>query len=48
MVDELMCIPGRVEIMDGKLQKVALLETQPYADSMRLILGQLLDFFDIP
>jgi hypothetical protein len=48
MVDELMCIPGRVEIMDGKLQKVALLETHPYADSMRLILGQLLDFFDIP
>jgi hypothetical protein len=48
MVDELMCIPGRVEIMGGKLQKVALLETHPYADSMRLILGQLLDFFDNP
>ena len=48
MVDELMCIPGRVEIMDGKLQKVALLETHPYADSMRLILGELLDFFDTP
>jgi len=48
MVDELMCIPGRVEIMGDKLQKVALLETHPYADSMRLILGQLLNFFDIP
>jgi hypothetical protein len=48
MVEELMCIPGRVEIMDGKLQKVALLETHPYADSMRLILGELLDFFDTP
>ena len=48
MVDELMCIPGRVEIMGGKLEKVALLETHPYADSMRLILGKLLDFFDVP
>lgn len=48
MAEELMCIPGRVEIMDGKLQKVALLETHPYADSMRLILGELLDFFDTP
>ncbi len=48
MVDELMCIPGRVEVMDGKLQKVALLETHPYADSMRLMLGKLLDFFDTP
>lgn len=48
MVDELMCIPGRIEIMDGKLQKVALLETHPYAGPMRLILGNLLDLFEIP
>lgn len=48
MVDELMCIPGRVEIMDGKLRKVALLETHPYADSMCLILGNLLDYFGNP
>jgi len=38
----------RIEIMDGKLQKVALLETHPCADSMRLILGELLDFFAPP
>lgn len=48
MVDELMCIPGRVEIKGGKLRKVALLETHPYANSMRFILGDLLDFFGNP
>jgi len=48
MVDELMCIPGRVEFMDGKLHKVALLETHPYADDMRLVLEKLLDFFENP
>lgn len=48
MVNELMCIPGRIEIMDGNLQKVALLETHPYADSMRLILRSMLDLFDNP
>lgn len=48
IVDELMCIPGRVEFMDGKLSKVALLETHPYADDMRLILEELLDLFENP
>ena len=48
MVDELMCIPGRVEIMDGKLGKVALLESHPYAPDMRLALIKLLAFFDNP
>ena len=48
MVDELMCIPGRIEIMDNKLQKVALLETHPFADSMRLALSKLLEKFDYP
>jgi hypothetical protein len=48
IVDELMCIPGRVEFMDGKLHKVALLETHPYADDMRLVLEELLDFFENP
>jgi hypothetical protein len=48
MVDELMCIPGRVEFMDGKLYKVALLETHPYADDMRLVLEELLDLFENP
>jgi len=48
MVDELMCIPGRVEMLDGRLQKVALLQTHPYAPDMRLALGKLLAFFDNP
>jgi hypothetical protein len=48
MVAELMCIPGRLEIMDGKLDKVALLASHPYAAEMRLALGQLLGFFDNP
>jgi hypothetical protein len=48
MVDELMCIPGRIEIMGSELRKVALLETHPYADSMRSILAKLLDLFDCP
>lgn len=48
IVDELMCIPGRVELMGGKLRKVALLETHPYAHDMRLILEELLDLFENP
>ncbi len=48
MVDELMCIPGRIDIKDGQLQKVALLETHPYAESMRNILDKLLALFDYP
>ena len=48
IADELMCIPGRVEFMDGKLHKVALLETHPCADDMRLVLEELLDFFEDP
>ena len=48
MVDELVCIPGRIEMMGSRLQKVALLETHPYADSMRDILRRLLEFFGTP
>lgn len=48
MVEELMCIPGRIEVKDGKLQKVALLETHPFADAMRIALQKLLVFFDFP
>jgi hypothetical protein len=48
MVEELMCIPGRIEVMDGKLQKVALLETHPYADAMRIALEKLLALFEYP
>jgi hypothetical protein len=48
MVDELMNIPGRVEIMDGRLHKVALLESHPYAGSMREILTKLLETYENP
>jgi hypothetical protein len=48
MVDELLTIPGRIEFKGGRLHKVALLETHPYADPMRLILEKLLDHFDSP
>lgn len=48
MVDELMCIPGRIELKDGKLYKVALLETHPYAVPMQVALGNLLDLFENP
>lgn len=48
IIDDLMSIPGRIEIMDGKLQKVALLQTHPYADPMRLVLDNLLDLFENP
>jgi hypothetical protein len=47
IVDELLCIPGQVEFMEGKLHKVALLKSHPYADEMRLILQNLLHFFEI-
>ncbi len=48
IVDELLCIPGRIEIKEGKLQKVALLATHPFADPMRLVLDKVLDFFANP
>ncbi len=48
IVDELMCIPGRVEIVNGRLEKVVLLESHPYAEQMRLILQNLLKRFAIP
>lgn len=48
MVDELLCIPGRLEIREGKLAKVALLDSHPYAAEMRLALGQLLALFGNP
>jgi hypothetical protein len=48
IVDELFCIPGTVEFKEGRLWKVALLKTHPYADSGRLIVQNLLDFFAIP
>ena len=46
-LDELLCIPGQVEFVEEKLHKVALLKSHPYADEMRLILQNLLNFFEI-
>ncbi len=34
LVQEGLCIPGRVVIKDGRLEKVALLRSHPYAGSM--------------
>lgn len=48
MVEELLCIPGRVEIEENMLKKVSLLESHPYAPSMRQILQNLLNFFGYP
>jgi len=48
MVEELLCIPGRVEIEENMLKKVVLLKSHPFASSMRDILQNLLDFFGNP
>jgi hypothetical protein len=48
MVDELLCIPGRIELKGNQLYKVALRSSHPYAEEMRLILGNLLKWFDNP
>lgn len=42
MVRDLLCIPGRLEFMDGRLHKVALLETHPYAPGMCRALSTML------
>jgi hypothetical protein len=42
MVRDLLCIPGRLEFMEGRLHKVALLETHPCASEMRRALGAIL------
>lgn len=48
MVDELFSIPGIVEFKEGKLPKVALRKSHPYADPTRQIVQDLLDFFATP
>lgn len=48
MVTELLRIPGQIHIKEGQLQKVVLLQSHPYAESMREILQKLLDFFGNP
>jgi hypothetical protein len=47
MVRDLFHIPGYVEFTRGRLQKVALLKSHPYAEPMRLILQKLLARFDL-
>jgi len=48
LVSDLLCIPGRVEISEGRLTKVALKASHPYAAPMRECLLQLLDHFGNP
>lgn len=48
MVRDLLCIPGRLEYMDGRLHKVALLDTHPYAPGMCRALGAILAQSEIP
>ncbi len=48
IVNELFHIPGRVELKGGRLHKVALQKTHPYAQNMRVILQNLLNFFGNP
>ena len=46
VVQDLLNIPGQLVFEDGRLTKVALWETHPYADEMRLCLYKLLKTFD--
>jgi Transposase DDE domain group 1 len=48
LVNDLLCIPGRVRFKGDKLQMVALRDTHPYAADMRLCLVQLLEHFGNP
>jgi len=47
VVHDLLPIPGRMTFEDGRLHKVALLATHPYADEMRMCLHKLLATFDL-
>lgn len=48
MVDELLCIPGRIELKGQRLSKVALRSSHPYAQEMCVILKNLLKWFGNP
>ncbi|MBM3134867.1 MAG: hypothetical protein FJZ89_06200 [Chloroflexi bacterium] len=48
LVDDLLCIPGRVEFAEGRLVKVALKESHPYAVPMQECLLKLLNHFENP
>ena len=47
LVDDLLNIPGQLFFEEGRLVKVALWQTHPYADEMRLCLQKLLHTFDL-
>jgi len=48
LVDDLLCIPGRIEFEGDRLAKVALKESHPYAAPMRECLLQLINHFENP
>ena len=47
IVQDLMCIPGRLTFKGAKLQKVALLKSHPYAADMQICLQKMLKTFDV-
>lgn len=47
LVNELLNIPGHIDIVEGRLQKVTLWQTHPYASEMRHCLKKLLKTFDL-
>jgi hypothetical protein len=47
LVEDLLTIPGSLTFEAERLQKVALLETHPYAEAMCLCLHKLLETFDL-
>jgi Transposase DDE domain group 1 len=47
IVDELLNIPGHIVIENGRLQRVTLWRSHPYASEMRLCIANLLKTFDL-
>jgi hypothetical protein len=47
LVQDLLTIPGSITFEEGRLRKIGLLETHPYADEMRFCLHKLLKTFNL-
>lgn len=47
LVHDLLPIPGQISLAEGRLKKVALWKSHPYAAEMRLCLQKLLQTFDL-
>jgi hypothetical protein len=47
LVQDLLTIPGSITFEEGRLRRVALLKTHPYADEMRFCLQKLLNTFGL-